>query len=982
MHGQHFSLWLEASLRRFDGANARLPPPFLSLITHPGYAMTLASIHSLKSGHGGDSSSAPAVDGADMQLNGHVPSRGRTETRGGRSRGRRKQSPRSRSNPGAKDGITWVPRTLPKLSLGLGRGASGPEDGETEAEATVIVGQGHMNIKPVATACLFDELWLPPGLVTLAQDVLLINRSRGAGATRGEARYFIAHARGTKSATISESEPSLWRPSRAKFRGLEAAVFPFLLLPLVPPRHQPQAAGQLSCLLDANPANAAALCVLRAPLALLKLACRLPDQSPVRDLYFRLAAQLMSHHMSPADATELFRLASLQPSAWGRLGRLRVASTTSLFSRDEFGRQRQAKGGTMATEGGAKLFYAGQGNTYNAVALPAQSGELQMQLLYVIGTVLETSCPAWFFHMDGGTASGLVAGPLLRFPPRRVGYSLSMWLRPALFSSSLGGETALFLLSGKTEDEMHKPFLRVSLRRCQRPGKNSAPPAAAGIGASEDDDQGTAADDASAVLQVSTIIDHSPDQQHEPAFGGWGNSVAPCVVREPEIRCGRWQYLVVTHANASDTSSAGTDGPWPDGSITVYVDGERRSLSPDAGTGGPAGQNPRVPIAYPKVNRVAGAALSASVGCEESGFPTTMGIGGPVISQLGTRFTGQIATVAVMEGAWNTEMAKAAFLRGPGAPPPGKRILLTAGPGDLPPTPFLDPVGSDEKTPDSIGSRHQDAHSVSAESVMRGDSSKGDVRLTVLGDRGSGAPQAEEGLGSVRNVPVSSAAMRSRLPILGPSDDSVGPVVLATAPLNANSCASDEPLSLSANFGDPPTASIEKRAMKTIAAQSRLSAIFAPLRRAIDIKYGVISDNTASREGPSLGNASPEHPGIDGTAAGGSVPGIAEAGGSGSQDSSMSMTVVSLAVAAGCGGSKDSAADGRLSFRLAGRGTSVYATTPLHVAVQAAGGFRLCLPFLRMDHARQVRCCNHGVVVTVACEQAILLIVIVAQHSC
>lgn len=71
---------------------------------------------------------------------------------------------------------------------------------------------------------------------------------------------------------------------------------------------------------------------------------------------------------------------------------------------------------------------------------------------------------------------------------------------------------------------------------------------------------------------------------------------------------------------------------------------------------------------------------------------------------------------------------------------------------------------------------------------------------------------------------------------------------------------------------------------------------------------------------------------------------------------SMALTVNSLAVAAGCGGKdKDSASDGRVSFRLAkGSGTWVYATTPLHAAVQAAGGFRLCLPFLRMDHARQV----------------------------
>lgn len=936
MHGQHFSLWLEASVRRMGNGKARLPPPFLSLITHPDQSMAFGSVQSPNWNGMGEIFAASTGD-----PNGELSDRGRTETRsGGRQNGRRNSS-RSRSNPSVKDGMTWVPRALPKLPRALSRGKNEPGDGEARAGDTSSFMNGREeNEQAAVKACLFDEIWLPPGLVTLAQDVLLINRTRGPSATQGEARYFIAHPRGAQHTTASA--PSLWRPSGAKFRGLEAAVFPFLLLPLVPPHHQAQAAGQLSRLLDANPANAAALCILRAPLALLKLACCLPDQSQVRDLYFRLAAQLMSHHMSTADATELFRLASLQPSAWARLGRLRVTSTTDLLPGGDLGRRLSLRVGAAAVEGAVQLLGAGDGDLDDAATLPSNAGELQMQLLYVIGTILETSAPAWFFHMDGGIASGLVAGPLVRFPPQRLGYSLSMWMRPALFSSAFGGETALISLGGKAEDGAPKPFLRVSLRKCQRPGEDLAPPAAAGIGAIEDD-QGTAADDASAVLQISVRIEHPPDQPEEPSVDVWDTSLASCVLKEPEIQCGRWQYLVVTHAGAPDTSSGDADGQWPDGSITVYVDGERRALSPGAGASKLTGPNPRGHVAYP-VAGAAGAALSASVGCEEHALAC---------------FNGQIATVALVEGAWTAEMAKAAFLRGPGAPPPGKRIIFTA-PGDLPPTPFLDPVGDHEKTWRGekasicgVGNQHRDVCSTEVGRVTDDYSNGEDVRSTPSSGRETEATQMKEEAGSCGDTVSSSEAGPVRSTPELSDEVTVSPIPVDID--NNTSCgASDATLLSASNVGNPPSVPTAEYPTKNVAAQPRLSTLFIPLRRAIDRKYGVTSDCNLQRVGTLTTVRSSQSPALNGPGAGALVLSGAEGGGNGSQDTSMSSAVASLAVAAGCGGSKDSASDGRLSFRLAGPGTCVYATTPLHVAVQAAGGFRLCLPFLRMDHARQV----------------------------
>lgn len=958
MHAQQFSLWLEASVRRLGSGKVRLPPPFLSVLTDTRRIPLLANIESTAPGGIGELSSRRQGDaGREALANDQDSNRGRTEVRGGRRRSWKQRSPRGKANPGVKDGMTWVTRTLPKLPRALSRGTGGPEDEDVDAVGTgSFEKRRERNEEPSANACLFNELWLPPGLLTLAQDVLLINRTRGIGAVRGEERYFIAQAGVAETATGSASGASLWRPFGAKFRGLEAAVFPFLLLPLIPMQYQPQAAGQLSRLLDANPANAAALCYLRAPLALLKLACRLPDQSHVRDLYFRLAAQLMSHHMSPADAMELFHLASLQPSAWARLGRLQVASSTNLIQGVDLNRQGLAQGG--ATVDGCRGEQERvQGHVDGDVALPPHSGDLQMQLLYVIGTVLEAPAPAWFFHMDGGTGSGLVAGPLPRFPSQRVGYSLSIWLRPALFSGGVGGETTLFSLSGGTEEGAQKLFLRVSLRRCQRPRDVPALRAAAGIGANEDDDHDNATDDGLAVVEISTSVESTADQRSEPVLTGEHRAIRIGVVRDPEVRCGRWQHLIITHTNESAPSSSAAAGPWFTGNITVYIDGERRTVSTAGGPGKSmlTSVDPQVP-AYPVAG--SGATLSASVGCDEDSRRDTSAaastVAAPAAGKSPARFHGQIATVALVERAWTTEMAKAVFLRGPGAAPPGKRIIYTE-PGDLPPTPFLDSPRDDEVSSsgnqtslsgDEVQVRGSNSIDTEGAVAMKPGAKSGEARLLDCRGRGQEATEEignETGSGLDTCVLSESESALSSLP--RPSNERATADSSMAIARQSDTSASSGTLLYDADVRDPPSCrATQRKAKRKAGAPPRLSVLFAPLRRALDGKYGIAPENLSSKKWSSAGAGALDKPSADGTAT------VASATGGGD----VSMTVASLAAAAGCGGSKESKADGRLSFKLAGRGTWVYATTPLHAAVQAAGGFRLCLPFLRMDHARQV----------------------------
>ncbi|CAM9109555.1 unnamed protein product, partial [Hapterophycus canaliculatus] len=911
IHAHHYSLWLEASLRRVAGATARLAPPFERLVTDPRRALAVAfppqttrSLDAARIGSLRAVISEHEVEAGDSRevFDREDGERGREESRNStRRRGWRRRSPGSRG--GFKDGMAWVPRALPKLPHSLGRGGGG---GRTDA---------------ISKAHKFDELWIPSGLVTLAQDVLLINRARSGVMARGEERYFIAQARGAPS---SSGYP-LWKLGASKFRGLEAAVFPFLLLPLVPSEHQPQAAEQLSRLLDANPANAAALCHLRVPLALLKLACLLPEQSQVRDLYFRLAAQLMSHHISPADALELFRLASLQPSAWARLGRLKVTSGASLVS------ARQLMGGAMvedAVDTGDQICVR-QGKGDAGVVMPPNSGELQMQLLYVIGTVVDSPSPAWFFHLDGGSGAGLVAGPLARFPPKRIGYSLSMWFRPAWFSGRSGGETALFSICGRKEDGKIKALLRVSLRRCHRPGDNSAPPAAAGIGASEDDDgdQGIASEDACAKLQ-------------------------------PDVRCGRWQYLVLTHSYSSD--AAGSRQQWMDGSVAVYVDGEKRVLETESASR-KSKRNEEAdhgPLAYPAAAGGSAGSISASVGCwEEGGSGGREPVAAPpmdpgIVSETAARFSGQIATVALVEGAWTAEMAKASFLRGPGAPPPGRRIVF-ASPGDLPPTPFLDAVGDVKGPSFSVLGQCTSQERKERELCSQGDVPPTSESRPVEVDQA--VAEVPEGL----SLTGTGSTIRSTAAVESNIDAAAERAGVPSVPVPGGPTTPSTRQSPLSREWDAPGMLRRPLESEISVAPPRLSKVFAPLRKAIDLKYGVgpadepvgtgespVSSSLYQREGGS-------GEGID-------APGGGNVGGVDSKSAllsdSMASTVNSLAVAAGCGGKdKDSACDGRVSFRLAaGSGTWVYATTPLHAAVQAAGGFRLCLPFLRMDHARQV----------------------------
>ena len=324
------------------------------------------------------------------------------------------------------------------------------------------------------------------------------------------------------------------------------------------------------------------------------------------------------------------------------------------------------------------------------------------------------------------------------------------------------------------------------------------------------------------------------------------------------------------------------------------------------------------------------------------------------------RFSGQMATVAVMEGAWTAEAVKAAFLRGPGVSPPGKRVAF-ACPGDLRPTPFLDGVDDADRKGRAggrVGSRvgsHEGSHVVGAKEAEAALEASVDARMgqQLVGQGGCAEGEAARAVAAAGGA-VPTAAH-------GPIADA-GPTFLVApyGPLTRGEGASGQPPLCDAS--DPPGVSPPcggGSGGREAEERPRLSVMLAPVRKAIDRKYGVAVDESC-RTGNSakVGASGGSGDGSDGVTAPGEG-GEDEAGsGVNALSESVALTMSSFAVAAGCGGSKDSASDRGSPFRLAGRGTWVYATTPLHAAVQAAGGFRLCVPFLRMDHARQV--CSGG----------------------
>ncbi|CAN0569485.1 unnamed protein product, partial [Ectocarpus sp. 12 AP-2014] len=187
------------------------------------------------------------------------------------------------------------------------------------------------------------------------------------------------------------------------------------------------------------------------------------------------------------------------------------------------------------------------------------------------------------------------------------------------------------------------------------------------------------------------------------------------------------------------------------------------------------------------------------------------------------RFSGQIATVALVEGAWSPETAKASFLRGPGAPPPGKRIIF-ASPGSLPPTPFLDPVEAAPSAPvvgEGSSDSGLDTKLIEQQPAVGGDAvESGETELaedhTSSGGQATAAVRRES---SACTAPFSGVPPKTGAPPRDPMPPAGG----QSPPFLAE---------------DPPGMMLPLLSDKAV-PPPRLSVNLAPVRKAIDVMYGV-----------------------------------------------------------------------------------------------------------------------------------------------
>ncbi len=166
--------------------------------------------------------------------------------------------------------------------------------------------------------------------------------------------------------------------SRIQLRNGDCVMMIIDLLPIGDSRTQGEVLQLLIKLMESNPTNKKIFCLAQGLKHLLNLANE--SDEVVQSSYFQLIASLGSYDISPSEVRILFDLASLS----------------------------LAKGATNKHK----------------------ERELQMQLLFVIGSIMERRAPLHYFHFNG--VDHFAQFKLVeRFP--KNGYSLSCWIRANYF---------------------------------------------------------------------------------------------------------------------------------------------------------------------------------------------------------------------------------------------------------------------------------------------------------------------------------------------------------------------------------------------------------------------------------------------------------------------------------------------------------------------------------------------------------------------
>lgn len=208
-------------------------------------------------------------------------------------------------------------------------------------------------------------------------------------------------------------------------------LLPFTVLPGLDPDSLPLALRALSSLMDANPLNCRALCDVGIPLYLLLLGGFSPER--VQPLYLQLSAELMSYSIKPQELRLLFGLAAGGGDAW-------------------------------------RKFVAGEGEAWGTMgkiiepiaAAGTPPRDMQMQLLHVIGKVVEHDSPSTYFHFDG-TKAGIRISLKEKLGAAKGGYTIAGWVRPGAFSDHAA--STLLAVGGGTKGFYEVQFCTKRMRK-------------------------------------------------------------------------------------------------------------------------------------------------------------------------------------------------------------------------------------------------------------------------------------------------------------------------------------------------------------------------------------------------------------------------------------------------------------------------------------------------------------------------------------
>eukprot|EP01132_Coremiostelium_polycephalum_P007664 gene7664-9429_t len=222
---------------------------------------------------------------------------------------------------------------------------------------------------------------------------------------------------------------------KARLRSPDAALMLVDLLSQCPPSSQRHNLIFLMKILESNPQNKKMLCAAQGLKFLLYLSHISTEET--QSYYSRLIVILGLYDISPSEVRLLFDLACFP----------------SFESHPQLANQyNNGNNNSVQTISNPQT----NTNNNNIRKEKIRKHELQMQVLYVIGTLTERKTPPLYFNFDGFD-SCITTGQIDKFPSARSGYTFSCWIKTNYF---LSDESGLFSWQDQNGNNIFEVFFK------------------------------------------------------------------------------------------------------------------------------------------------------------------------------------------------------------------------------------------------------------------------------------------------------------------------------------------------------------------------------------------------------------------------------------------------------------------------------------------------------------------------------------------